>query len=68
MQRPVVITCNTTDSLSLSSYISPLQLPLQRPSTKSSLEHLVLVAVCEGICTNVASLSQLIEVCHNDIR
>ena len=68
MQRPVVITCNTTDSLSLSSYVSPLQLPLQRPSTTSSLEHLVLVAVCEGICTNVATLSQLIEVCRNDMR
>ncbi|KAL0051727.1 hypothetical protein WJX82_001059 [Trebouxia sp. C0006] len=67
-KRPVVITCNTTDSLSLSSHITPLQLPLQRPSTKSSLEHLVLVAICEGICTNVASLSQLIEVCHNDVR
>ncbi|DBA88036.1 TPA: hypothetical protein ACH3X1_005017 [Trebouxia sp. C0004] len=60
-KRPVVITCNSTDSLSLSSYINPLQLPLQRPSTKSSLEHLVLVAVCQGICTNVVSLSQLIE-------
>ncbi|KAL0027777.1 hypothetical protein WJX77_004547 [Trebouxia sp. C0004] len=67
-KRPVVITCNSTDSLSLSSYINPLQLPLQRPSTKSSLEHLVLVAVCQGICTNVVSLSQLIEVCHNDVR
>ncbi|KAA6416479.1 MAG: ATPase AAA [Trebouxia sp. A1-2] len=60
-KRPVVITCNTTDNLSLSSYIAPLQLPLHRPSTQSSLQHLVLVAVCEGICTNVATLSQLIE-------
>ncbi|KAL0027064.1 hypothetical protein WJX79_002965 [Trebouxia sp. C0005] len=67
-KRPVVITCNTTDNLSLSSYIAPLQLPLHRPSTQSSLQHLVLVAVCEGICTNVATLSQLIEVCHHDVR
>lgn len=62
------MTCNSAEQLSLTPCISPVQLTLQRPSTRSVLEHLVLVAVCEGLHTDVASLLHLAELCQNDVR
>ena len=62
------MTCNSAERLSLAPYVNPQQLLLRRPSATTVLEHLVLVAVCEGLHTDVASLLQLTELCQNDVR
>ena len=62
------MTCNDASGLSLSSQVDLLCLTLQRPSRDKLLEHLVLVAVCEGLHTSLAWLAQIADACHNDVR
>ncbi|KAL3150998.1 hypothetical protein ABBQ38_012871 [Trebouxia sp. C0009 RCD-2024] len=67
-KRPVVVTCNDETHLSLSAQVDILRLEMQRPSTQDLLEHLVLVSVCENVCTSLAWLSNILRLCCGDLR
>lgn len=68
LQRPVVVTCSDEAQLSLSAQVDILRLEMQRPSRQDLLEHLVLVSVCENVCTSLAWLGNILRLCCGDLR
>lgn len=68
LQRPVIVTCSDPAGINLSSHINLLRLEMQHPTTEILLEQLVLVSVCEGMCTSPTWLKHIIRLSQNDLR